>query len=164
MRLGVSLPAFGVAATITLYERQAPAVCRAIYASLARPLETQTAHACFDGHAVYCYLRDFPDPPPVENSTMYPTPGDVMFYYAPPHAYAWMSQDQERMVPGGVDAAVHEFSFIYGPVNLTHLMGDSFYGSLIGRVTTGFDELTEAFARTLREGSTPVAICQDAVG
>ena len=70
----------GVEAEVALLAQAAPQVSRAIYDSLVTPLETETAHACFDGHEVFCFLPPFPEPPPIENRTMRPHPGDVRFF------------------------------------------------------------------------------------
>ena len=156
--LCVELPDLGVEAVVTLFHDRAPSVCRSIVEALTTPLETRTAHACFDGHAVYAYLPEFSQPPPVENSTMRPTPGDVMFYRAPVNSFAWLHDDRDRMAPRGTDVEANELSFIYGAVNLTHDLGAAFYGSLIGRVTAGFHSLAEAFAETLERGNTALKI------
>jgi len=154
MRLRVELPEAGVTAEATLYDRAAPRVCKAIYAALSTPLETHTSHACFDGHEVFCFLPPFPEAPPIENRTMRPHPGDVMFFYAGANEFACMAEDR---LSGG-SGAVHELAFMYGEVDLRHFWEEGVHGSLVGRVTVGLDAFASACRRTLDEGSTQLRI------
>lgn len=156
MRLRVELPEVGVTADATLYDRAAPRVCKAIYAALSTPLETHTSHACFDGHEVFCFLPPFPEPPPVENRTMRPEPGELMFFYAAPNEFASLASDR---LSGGADA-VHELAFMYGEVDLRHFWEDGFHGSLVGRITTGLPEFAAACAQTLSTGRTRLRLSQ----
>jgi hypothetical protein len=154
MKLGVELPAMGVEAEVTLLTAAAPQVCRAIYDALADPLETTTSHACYDGHEVFCFLPPFPDPTPIENMTMRPQPGEVMFFYAAPNQFACMAEDR---LSGG-SGAVHELAFMYGDVDLRHFWEEGVHGSLVGRITSPLGVFASACRRTLDEGSTPLRI------
>jgi hypothetical protein len=156
VKLLVELPDAGVNAEVALLHDAAPTVCRAIYESLAEPLHTHTAHACFDGHEVFCFLQPFPEPPPIENRTMRPQPGDVMFFYAAPNQFACMAEDR---LNGGSEA-VHELAFMYGEVDLRHFWEDGLHGSLVGRITSGLPEFARACTRTLIDGQTPLRISQ----
>jgi hypothetical protein len=150
MNLLVELPDVGVTAEAALYDEAAPRVCAAIYASLESPLETLTSHACFDGHEVFCFLPPFPQPPPIENRTMRPQPGELMFFYAGPNEFACMASDR---LTGGSDA-VHELAFMYGEVDLRHFWEDGLHGSLVGRITRGLPDFADACAQTLSIGQT----------
>ena len=156
MKLLVELPDAAVKAEVTLHYDAAPTVCRAIYESLAEPLETHTAHACFDGHEVFCFLPPFTQPPPIENRTMRPQPGDVMFFYAAPNQFACLADDRLN----GGSGAVHELAFMYGEVDLRHFWEDGFHGSLVGRVTSNLPDFAEACTRTLVHGHTRLRISQ----
>jgi hypothetical protein len=155
----------GVEAEVALLTEAAPQVCQAIYDALASPLETQTSHACYDGHEVFCFLPPFPEPPPIENRTMRPLPGEVMFFHAAPNQFACMAEDR---LSGG-SGSVHELAFMYGDVDLRHFWEEGVHGSLVGRITTGLDAFAAACRRTLDEGRTPLRISrasttQDAPG
>lgn len=150
MRLRVELPERGVEAEVSLFAEAAPRVCRAIYDALASPLETRTSHACFDGHEVFCFLPPFAEPPPLENRTMRPHPGEVMFFYAGANQFACLADDR---LSGG-SPAVHELAFMYGEVDLRHYWEEGIHGSLVGRVTSGFEAFAAACRRTLDEGAT----------
>jgi hypothetical protein len=154
MNLLVELPHAGVTAEAALYDRAAPTVFAAIYESLESPLDTVTSHACFDGHEVFCFLPPFPQPPPIENRTMRPQVGELMFFYAAPNEFACMASDR---LTGGSDA-VHELAFMYGDVDLRHFWEDGLHGSLVGRITRGLPEFAEACAQTLSTGQTPLRL------
>jgi Protein of unknown function (DUF3830) len=156
VRLRVELPDKGVRAEATLYDQAAPTVCQAIYDSLAEPLDTHTSHACFDGHEVFCFLPPFPKAPPIENRTMRPQVGEMMFFYAAPNEFACMA---ESRLTGG-SSAIHELAFMYGEVDLRHFWEDGLHGSLVGRMSTGLDEFAAACASTLVEGHTRLRISQ----
>lgn len=154
MELRVELPALEVEARVRLFAEAAPTVTRAIWDSLAEPLETRTAHACFDGHEIYCFLPPFPERPPLENRTMRPRPGEVMFFYAGKNEFAFMA---DQRLSGGAPI-VHELAFMYGEVDLRHYWEEGLHGSLVGYVSEGFDEFAAACARTLVEGATPLRV------
>jgi hypothetical protein len=144
----------GVEAEVALLADAAPRVSRAIYDALAEPLETHTAHACFDGYEVFCFLPPFPEPPPIENRTMRPEPGELMFFYAGPNEFASLASDR---LTGGADA-VHELAFMYGEVDLRHFWEDGFHGSLVGVVDEGLEAFAAACGRTLAEGATELVV------
>jgi Protein of unknown function (DUF3830) len=156
VKLRIELPNKGVVAEATLYDRAAPTVCRAIYDSLADPLDTHTSHACFDGHEVFCFLPPFPQAPPIENRTMRPQVGELMFFYAAPNEFACMA---ESRLSGGA-TAIHELAFMYGDVDLRHFWEDGVHGSLVGRISTGLDDFAAACALTLVEGRTQLRVSQ----
>jgi hypothetical protein len=158
MHLRVELPEMQVEARVRLLTEAAPTVTRSIYDSLADPLEATTAHACFDGHEVYCFLPSFPEPPPLENRTMRPKPGDVMFFYAGKNEFSFLADDR---LSGG-SPVVHELAFMYGEVDLRHYWEEGMHGSLVAHMTEGFDEFAAACALTLSEGGTRIRISRGA--
>jgi hypothetical protein len=157
MQLRVELPEAGVEAKVLLLVEAAPTVARAVFNSLSEPLETRTTHACFDGHEVYCFLRPFPERPPLENRTMRPKPGEVMFFFAGKNEFAAMAEDR---LSGG-SPVVHELAFMYGEVDLRHYWEEGLHGSLIGYISEGFEGFARACAQTLAQGSTALRISQD---
>jgi hypothetical protein len=157
VRLRFELPEAGVVARARLYERAAPNVTRLIYEALAEPLDTRTSHACFDGHEVYCFLPSFGVEPPLENRTMRPQAGELMFFYARQNEFACLADDR---MTGGSDE-VHELAIMYGDVDLRHFWEDGFHGSLVGRIDEGLDELSAACGRTLTEGSTALRVSRE---
>lgn len=154
MKLLVELPERGVRAAPRPRTTRASRVTRLIYASLAQPLETHTAHACFDGHEVYCFLPPFSETPPLENRTMRPSPGEVMFFHAAPNAFAATADDR---LSGG-SPSVFELAFMYGEVDLRHYWEDGFHGSLVGRIEDGLEPFAAACGETLSQGRTALRI------
>ena len=157
MKLRVEMPERDVVATVALYTDAAPTVTRLIYESLESPLETETAHACFDGHEVYCFLPPFAELPPLENRTIRPRPGEVMFFHAGPNAFVSTSDDR---LSGG-SPSVFELAFMYGEVDLRHYWEEGFHGSLVGRVEEGAEAFAAACAATLTGGRTALRISRD---
>lgn len=157
MRLRIELPDAGVVARATLYSRAAPRVTALIFESLAEPLKTRTSHACFDGHEVYCFLPPFGVEPPLENRTMRPQVGELMFFYARQNEFACLADDR---LTGGADE-VHELAFMYGEVDLRHFWEDGFHGSLVGRIDENLEAFSAACRRTLSEGATALHISRD---
>lgn len=157
MRLRVELPDAGVVAGAALYTGAAPRVTALIYESLAEPLETRTSHACFDGHEIYCFLRPFRIEPPLENRTMRPQVGELMFFYARRNEFACLADD--RLTGGATE--VHELAFMYGEVDLRHFWEDGFHGSLVGRIDDNLDGFAAACGRTLSEGATALRVSRE---
>lgn len=156
MRVLVELPDYGVEATLALNTSSTPGLSRLIYDSLSDPLETFTRHACFDGHEVYCFLRPFATEPPLENRTMRPRPGEVMFFYAAPNAFAVTSDDR---LSGGTES-VFELAFMYGEVDLRHYWEEGFQGSLVGQLVEGAEDFAQVCALTLSRGNTTLRLSQ----
>jgi len=157
MNLTVELPDAAVKATLELYWDRAPQVCRAIYDALETPLETATSHACFDGHEVYCFLPEMTHVPPLENRTMRPRPGEVMFFHAGKNDFAVLEAD--RLAPG--QGPMFELAFMYGDVDLRHLWEEGLHGSLFGCITTNFEHFAAAAGRTLSQGATRLKLARE---
>ncbi|MBS1884732.1 MAG: DUF3830 family protein [Actinobacteria bacterium] len=158
MRLTVELPDKGVVAAARLYTGAAPTVTGLIHGSLAEPLETRTAHACFDGHEVYCFLRPFAQVPPIENRCMRPRPGELMFFHAAPNELQCTADDRLN----GGSKEVFELAFIYGDADLRHYWEEGFHGSLVGRMEDGAEQFADACAATLNGGATAIRISREA--
>ncbi|KRF26058.1 DUF3830 family protein [Phycicoccus sp. Soil803] len=154
LNLQVELPDLRISATLEMYDGRAPRVCRAIWDVLSTPLETTTQHACFDGHEIYCFLPAMADVPPIENKTMRPRPGEVMFFHAAKNDFAVL--DSDRLAPG--TGPMFELAFMYGEVDLRHLWEEGLHGSLVGRLSTNADKFADAAGRTLNEGATSLRI------
>jgi hypothetical protein len=153
------MPAFGVVAGAQLFHRAAPRVTELIFEALKEPLRTKTSHACFDGHEVYCFLPPFPTMPPLENRTMRPRPGEMVFFHAAPNEFACLADDR---LTGGAES-VHELAFMYGEVDLRHYWEEGFHGSLVGSVDTGLVEFAEACRRTLDEGRSELIVSREGI-
>lgn len=156
MKILVELPDHGVRATLALHTTAAPQLSALIFDALRTPLETVTRHACFDGHEVYCFLPPFAEAPTLENRTMRPRPGEVMFFYAAPNAFAVTADDR---LSGG-SPSVFELAFMYGEVDLRHYWEEGFHGSLVGHLEEGAKEFADVCAQTLSTGQTALRLSQ----
>ena len=157
MEIKIELPDIGVEAIATLYTQRAPKVTAALYEALSVPLITHTRHACFSGHQVFCFLPSPPESLGVENNTLRSTPGDIMVFAAHRNEFAWM-HDEHRMINGVAGDPLWELAINYAMTDLSHWADEGWHGSLVGRVTSGLDELALACARTLIAGSTSLRV------
>ena len=152
--LHVELVDVGVSARVELLTEVAPMVCRAIWDVLKTPLNTKTSHACFDGHEVFCFLPPIVTRPPLENQTMRPKVGEVMFFYA--GANEFVATQQARL--SGGSGIVCELAFMYGETDLRHFAEEGLRGSLVGVIDRDLQSFASACARTLETGSTALRI------
>ncbi|MGH7484524.1 MAG: DUF3830 family protein [bacterium] len=157
MRLRIELPDVGVDAGALLYGDAAPNVTRLIYRSLATPLHTHTSHACFSGHQIFCFLQPFAETPPIENRTMRPQPGEIMFFHARPNELALMQE--ERLT--GSSEGMYELAFNYSEVDLRHFTEEGLHGSLVGRVDRSVEAFAKACAATLIDGGISMRLSQE---
>jgi hypothetical protein len=156
-RLRIELPEKGVQATVRLLDDAAPEVCDLIWNALRDPLETHTAHACFDGEEVYCFLPPFGIRPPLQNQTMRPRPGEVMFFFAGENEFACTRDDR---LSGG-SSEVHELAFMYGETDLRHYYEEGFRGSLVGVIEEGLDAFAAECKGTLTTGRTALRVSRE---
>ena len=153
MRLQVELPEVAVTCSATLYEAAAPRVTAWLAVALATPFSARTRHACFDGHEVFCLLPGSDDLP-LENRTMRPRPGEIMFFHAAENEFAFLSDD--RLTAGA--PRVYEVAFCYGEVDLRHYWEEGMHGSLIGVVDDNLDDFAAACLQTLDTGATSIVL------
>ena len=125
----------GVDAKIGLLIHVAPATSKAILDRL--PLEGYLIHGCWSGDMVRS--MEFVDlgEPPFENQTGYPIEGDFCYY--PPHKELTFSYGEARA------------TMPYGPIDV----------SVIGRVVSNKEELTEIFRRIRLEGAKKYTLTLD---
>lgn len=158
MRLRIELPDAAVTAEAVLYAEAAPQVAQFVWDALTKPLDTMTAHACFDGHEVYCFLDVPPhgDPvPEAQNITIRPQPGDLVYFYAPAGKFAAVGADARLR---GQTSDVHELAFMYDAVDLRHYWEEGWIGSVVGHIDEGLREFADACRATLVSGSTRLTV------
>lgn len=79
-RIKLSFPTQGIEVVATLLEEQAPATCEMIWSLLEKPLEGKVYHGHETGPEVFFFVPPAPDVPN-ESSTVFPIPGDLLFYH-----------------------------------------------------------------------------------
>lgn len=70
-------------AVADLLEDDAPTTCDALWAML--PLRLSAIHDIWSGHEILVHLQTAVELPPENVLTYIPMPGDVFYYYRPPH-------------------------------------------------------------------------------
>jgi uncharacterized protein (DUF2249 family) len=94
----------------TLLDDVAPVTCAAVWDLAGRQVELQIRHVIFTGRELGMHVPEeiaesIPEfeARPLENQSVFPAPGDIMFQYCPPYQFA------------GDPSAVYDISICYGP-------------------------------------------------
>ena len=138
----ITLEKRGVSCVARLLEEEAPRTCRAVWEAL--PLGGDVYHAKYARNEVYTLLPRFAaQEPGIENPTVTPIPGDVLYFsFEPwqltPGSHGYGEQDP----PGGPQQTV-DLAVFYGRNNLL-LNGD--VGWVVGNVFATIVEGLEAMA------------------
>jgi hypothetical protein len=74
----------GVTAIAELYEKEAPNTCEALWGALEKPIENQALHTIWMGRTIELGVPEDhqvfdPQNIPLENGTIYPLPGDLVW-------------------------------------------------------------------------------------
>ena len=127
----------------TLLEEKAPLTCDAFWNAL--PLEGDAYHARWAGREVYTLVGPFETDPGVENATILPIPGDLLYFELNP---ASIDIPPERRT----GARIIDIALFYGRNNF--LLGPEGYaaGNLFATITENLDGLAEACESIWREG------------
>jgi hypothetical protein len=133
-----------------LLDKEAPRTCEAVWAALPQGGDAQ--HAKYARNEVYTMVPRFAaEPPGLENPTVTPIPGDVVYFdFAAGMLDASFRTDKGvDGLPGAVDLAI-----FYGRNNLL-LNGDVGWvpGSVYATIVEGLDRMAEACHDVWRSGS-----------
>ena len=82
-KIRLSFPGDGVAAVADLLDEDCPNTCEAVWRLL--PLRVKVVHDIWSGHQVLAHLDNEFVLPPENVLTYLPVPGDIFYYYRPPH-------------------------------------------------------------------------------
>ena len=137
----------GVSCRAELLEDLAPRTCDAIWRSL--PQGGDAFHAKYASNEVYTLVPPFPEVKiGVENPTLTPIPGDILYFFFPPGTIANPDVRDFAREVGVVDLAV-----FYGRDNLlfSPTMGPV-PGNRFAAITENFEEMAEACADVWRAG------------
>jgi hypothetical protein len=133
-----------------LCDREAPDTCRVVWDAL--PLEGDAWHAKYAMNEVYALIPPPPESGPgLENPTMMPIPGDVVFFYFDKGHLARSFREEHGFadLPGVVDLAV-----FYGRNNyLFNPATGPIPGNIFARIVENFDEMATACNDVWRSGS-----------
>jgi hypothetical protein len=148
-RLEITLERRGVSCVAELLEKDAPRTCEAVWQAL--PLGGDAYHAKYARNEVYTMVERFADSEPgLENPTVTPIPGDVMYFSFSGGMLdrAFKEEKGIAALPGVIDLAI-----FYGRNNLL-LNGDVGWvpGSVYATITEGLDRMAEACNDVWRSG------------
>ena len=146
----ITLEARGVSCVAELLDKDAPRTCEAVWQAL--PLGGDAYHAKYARNEVYTMVERFAaDEVGLENPTVTPIPGDVMYFSF--HGGMLDRQFKEEKgiaaLPGVIDLAI-----FYGRNNLL-LNGDVGWvpGNVYATIVDGLDRMAEACNDVWRSGA-----------
>jgi hypothetical protein len=134
-RFEIGVGETGIKAIAELREQDAPRTCTALWQMLEKPIETNGVHAMWSGREVMAYIpqenRGNIDPTSigVENATVYPAAGDVVWAYFPGGVMQGFKED-------GWDLA-----FIYGPETRIYIPQGMCPMNVCAKIVQGLDSL-----------------------
>ncbi len=143
----VTLKKRGVRCVARMLDDLAPKTCEAVWNAL--PQEGDAFHAKYASNEVFALVPPFaPSEPGMENPTITPITGDLLYFYFPPGAVNVPSMREVAYSTGLVDLAI-----FYGRDNLILSPNMGLVpGNRFGEVTENLDEMVEACTSVWREG------------
>lgn len=146
----IGLERRGVTCVAELLDKDAPRTCDAVWDAL--PLGGEAYHAKYARNEVYTMVPRFaPDEPGLENPTVTPIPGDLVYF-----SFTGGMLDRSFKEEKGIDGlpGVIDLAIFYGRNNLL-LNGDVGWvpGNVYGRVVEGLDRMADACNDLWRSGS-----------
>ena len=145
----ITLETRGVSCLARLLEEDAPRTCDAVWDAL--PLSNDVWHAKYASNEIYCLVPPLGSEPGMENPTLTPIPGDVVYFSFPAGQFLRsfrISRDIE-----GYDSVV-DLAVFYGRNNL--LIDPSVGpvpGNVYATIVEGLDAFIEACNDVYRNGS-----------
>ena len=96
---------------------------------------------------------------PIENHTIYPKAGDILYFFQPWNGLRYLEDfDPEWLRPGD---DVHELFFSYGAANLRLPTEEGWRGSVWGRIDAGLDEFADACRRMRMDGTKRIRLSRE---
>ena len=143
----VTLRKRGVSCIARMLDDLAPKTCEAMWNAL--PQENDAFHAKYASNEVYTLVPPFaPSEIGMENPTVTPITGDLLYFYFPPGAVNVPSLREVAFSRGLVDLAI-----FYGRDNLILSPNMGLVpGNRFAEVTENLDEMVEACNSVWREG------------
>jgi uncharacterized protein DUF3830 len=144
-RIELSLQQKKVRAVATLLEEEAPRTCAALWELL--PINGDTFHAKWAGRELYTLVPPPKVGPGVENATIMPIPGDLLYFDVSPDSIDIPIAMRKAHPQGLVDIAVFygRNSFLLSPQGFMP-------GNLFATITEGLADYAKACGEVFREG------------
>jgi hypothetical protein len=147
-KISITLERRGVSCVAELLDKDAPRTCEAVWQAL--PLGGDAYHAKYARNEVYTMVERFGEEVGLENPTVTPIPGDVVFFN-----FSGGMLDRAFKEEKGIDAlpGVIDLAIFYGRNNLL-LNGDVGWvpGNVYATITEGLDRMAEACNDVWRSG------------
>jgi hypothetical protein len=148
----VRLEKRGVACVARLLDESAPRTCAAIWDGL--PLGGDAYHAKYARNEIYTLVPPFASQaPPLENPTVTPIPGDLVYFTFAPWQLSPASHGYATTQASAEQTATIDLALFYGRNNL--LLNPDFGfvpGSVYATISEGLDALAEAANDMWRSG------------
>ena len=139
----------GVRCVAQLLEDLAPRTCEVVWQGL--PQEGNAFHARYASNEVYTLVPPFAaEEPGLENPTMLPIPGDLLYFFFPPGLVKIPEMREVADRTGVIDLAIFygRDNFLFSPS-----MGPT-PGNRFATITENFEEVAQACDNIWREGFT----------
>ena len=134
-----------VRAVATFLEDAAPRTCTALWSML--PIDGETFHAKWAGRELYTLVPPPDASPGLENATIMPIPGDLLWFDVSPDSIDLPIEMRKAHPRGLVDIAV-----FYGRNNFLLSPQGFMPGNLFATITEGLAEYAKACGEVFREG------------
>lgn len=144
-RIELVLKQKGVRAVATFLDDAAPRTCAALWEML--PIDGDTFHAKWAGRELYTLVPPPATSPGLENATIMPIPGDLLWFDVSPDSIDLPIEMRKANPRGLVDIAV-----FYGRNNFLLSPQGFMPGNLFATITEGLAEYAKACGEVFREG------------
>jgi hypothetical protein len=146
----IALEKRGVSCVARLLEAEAPLTCDIVWSAL--PQGGDAFHAKYANNEVYCLVPPLRGAEPgLENSTLMPIPGDVVYFYFPAGHLPQAVREQHGLagLPGFVDLAVFygRNNFLFNPAT------GPVPGNVFATIVENFEAMAAACNDVWRNGS-----------
>jgi len=134
-----------------LLEDKAPRTCEAMWEALEDPIESRALHAIWLGRTIEVGVpegnRVFdPDDIPLENGTVYPLPGDLLWKHFSPNAIR------------GLESPLWDIMIVYGPEAIMRTPAGAAPCSVWARITDNLESFCEECAKMWFGGARTIRI------
>lgn len=145
-RIEILLEPRGIRAVAELLDEEAPKTCEAVWQGL--PQSGPIWHAKFANNEIFILTPPFaPEEPGRENGTVFPIPGDLLYFFIPPGSPVPAEVREQANATGLVDLAL-----FYGRNNYLHGPEGHMPGNLFATITEGLKPLAAACQEIWRHG------------
>jgi hypothetical protein len=145
-RIEIVLEQRGLRAVAEMMDEEAPKTCEAVWNAL--PQSGSVWHAKFANNEIFILTPPFaPEEPGRENGTVFPIPGDLLYFYIPPGSPVPTEVREQCAATGLVDLAL-----FYGRNNYLHGPEGHMPGNLFATITEGLKEFAVACQDIWRNG------------